>query len=314
MDYRNKINSSHNHALEWFLDNSGKVISWTGALDDGTFLFTKAKGIYKPKDSQYALSIRHAPKTHYQDDEPIFNLDGSWFYNYHQEEVPSKPPEELYTNQGLLACMRDAVPVGVAIKISEKPNVRYKILGLANVIGLNNGKFKLTSFEPKGQHHDNMEYGPYTPLINKLNEPEFIPNSSNDARTKVLREIVQRQGQKKFRDSLLKIYDEACVITGCKVKSVLEAAHITPYLGSNTNHPSNGLLLRADIHTLWDLGLIAIEPLRMQVRIDEKLKGSEYERYQNQVLKFNLHQEYYPSKAALQQQLDLFNSEKNNYG
>ncbi len=310
MSYLDKLTDSHKNALQWFAINAEKEIPWTGALDDGTFLFTKAKGIYKPKNSKYALSIRHAPKTQYKDDEPVFNPDGSWSYNYHQEEDPSKLPKELYTNQGLLACMEDQVPVGVAIKINEKPNVRYKILGLATVVSLKDGKFKLISHGPLVQHNPDWEFGPYTSELNKLNEPEFIPSSSNDARTKVLREIVQRQGQKRFRESLLKIYDKSCIVTGCKVKSVLEAAHITPYLGSDTNHPSNGLLLRADIHTLWDLGLIAIDPSSMLVKIHETLSDSEYGIYQNQALKFNLEQEERPSKAALQQQLDLFNSEK----
>lgn len=308
MSYLDKLTESHKNALEWFSINAGKELPWTGALDDGTFLFTKAKGIYKPKNIEYALSIRHAPKTQYDDDEPIFNLDGTWSYNYHQEEDPSKKPEELYTNQGLLACMRDQVPVGVAIKISEKPNIKYRILGLANVTSLKNGKFKLIGHEPQALHHATWEFGPLTPELNRLNEPEFIPNSSSDARTRVLREIVSRQGQKKFRNSLLKIYSGTCVVTGSKVKYVLEAAHITPYLGTNTNHPSNGLLLRADVHTLWDLGLIAIDPSSMQLKIDKKLKGSEYEIYSNKSLKFNLREEDHPSKSALKQQLDLFNS------
>src|ERR1700722_13744752 len=43
---------------------------------------------------------------------------------------------------------------------------------------------------------------------------------------------------------------------------VLEAAHITPYMGASTNSLLNGLLLRADIHTLFNLGLISIDPDR----------------------------------------------------
>jgi len=42
------------------------------------------------------------------------------------------------------------------------------------------------------------------------------------------------------------------------VADVLEAAHILPYLNEKRNHVSNGLLLRADVHTLFDLGLIAV--------------------------------------------------------
>ena len=41
---------------------------------------------------------------------------------------------------------------------------------------------------------------------------------------------------------------------------VLEAAHITPDHGAETNHSTNGLLLRSDVHVLFDLGLIGIDP------------------------------------------------------
>lgn len=44
----------------------------------------------------------------------------------------------------------------------------------------------------------------------------------------------------------------------CDLADVLEAAHILPYHGAHTNHVQNGLLLRPDIHTLFDRGLIAV--------------------------------------------------------
>src|SRR5271155_3471993 len=42
---------------------------------------------------------------------------------------------------------------------------------------------------------------------------------------------------------------------------LLEAAHISPYRGLQSNHPQNGLLLRADLHSLFDLGMLAVDPL-----------------------------------------------------
>lgn len=56
------------------------------------------------------------------------------------------------------------------------------------------------------------------------------------------------------------LYEGRCAITGSAVKPLLEAAHVTPYLGAYTNNLTNGILLRADIHSLWDLGLIAAHP------------------------------------------------------
>ena len=66
---------------------------------------------------------------------------------------------------------------------------------------------------------------------------------------------------------------------------MLEAAHITPYLGSLTNHVSNGLLLRTDLHTLFDCGLLAIEPKTRTVVIANALKGSSYAKIAGKVVR-----------------------------
>lgn len=61
-------------------------------------------------------------------------------------------------------------------------------------------------------------------------------------------------------------------MTGCTVLAVLEAAHIKPYLGEQDNHPENGLLLRSDIHTLFDLDLLGIAPDRLEVELHPSLR------------------------------------------
>lgn len=86
----------------------------------------------------------------------------------------------------------------------------------------------------------------------------FNPTNLEDGRKKIERMVTQRQGQPAFRNALLAAYNNRCAITGCTIDDVLEAAHISPYLGKHTNHVTNGLLLRADVHTLFDRGLIKI--------------------------------------------------------
>jgi putative restriction endonuclease len=98
-------------------------------------------------------------------------------------------------------------------------------------------------------------------------------NSMADTRASVLRSIKQRRGQKAFRDALMKRYGSRCVMTGCGLTDVLEAAHIWPYRGDDDNHPQNGLLLRADLHTLFDLDLIAIHPETFTIEIAPVLRG-----------------------------------------
>jgi hypothetical protein len=88
----------------------------------------------------------------------------------------------------------------------------------------------------------------------------FDPKNVADGRAQVLALLKRRQGQPKFRADLLKAYDGKCALSGCDFKPLLEAAHIYPYRGVETNHVTNGLLLRSDLHTLFDLGLIAVKP------------------------------------------------------
>ena len=64
------------------------------------------------------------------------------------------------------------------------------------------------------------------------------------------------------------------MVTGCEALSVLEAAHIKPYRGEDDNHPSNGLLLRSDIHTLFDLDLLGIEPESLKLEIHPKVANA----------------------------------------
>lgn len=108
---------------------------------------------------------------------------------------------------------------------------------------------------------------------------EFDPQNIVDARHKVLASVVRRQGQAKFRSALLKAYEGKCAVTGCTIEALLEAAHIVPYQGAETNAVSNGLLLRADIHTLFDLGLLWVDPDSRLVKLAEALKGSEYQNW-----------------------------------
>lgn len=104
----------------------------------------------------------------------------------------------------------------------------------------------------------------------------FDPDSVGDERERAVRAIRMRRGQAAFRAVLMAAYGRRCAISGCAVEAVLEAAHIYPYSGRLTNHVSNGLLLRSDIHTLFDCGLIGIEPASRTVTVADALNGSMY--------------------------------------
>lgn len=114
-------------------------------------------------------------------------------------------------------------------------------------------------------------------------EPVSPIESDEDARIRELRVVVMREGQGEFKQSLLEAYDRKCAMTGCSVVEILEAAHIKPYRGPDTNRTDNGLLLRADIHTLFDKGLIWIDE-HLLIQISDRLHGSEYSALSRQTL------------------------------
>jgi putative restriction endonuclease len=65
-------------------------------------------------------------------------------------------------------------------------------------------------------------------------------------------------------------------MTGSNAEAALEAAHIIPYRGKHTNHATNGLLLRGDLHTLFDLGLVAVDTATMTIVTADSLKATTY--------------------------------------
>jgi len=141
-----------------------------------------------------------------------------------------------------------------------------------------------------------------TTILSEIFADDYVPNDQ-DERSKIYKSIVQRRGQKKFRDEVRELYGNKCVITGCEILDILEAAHINPYQGEKDNHPTNGLLLRADIHTLFDLDLIGIEPNELKVHLSEEIKKDGYEVFENKVL---LTLNKTPNKEALKRRWEKF--------
>jgi putative restriction endonuclease len=139
------------------------------------------------------------------------------------------------------------------------------------------------------------------------NKGGFAPDDIEDARKRTISAIVQREGQPKFRNDLLIAYGYACAVTNCNLVEVLEAAHILPFMGILTNNIQNGLLLRSDIHTLFDKGLLAIDTNSWEVLIDPKLNGTEYEAFGNQTLRLPTAPGCWPSVEALRKHRESTN-------
>ncbi|HFK5733302.1 TPA: HNH endonuclease [Enterobacter sichuanensis] len=130
-----------------------------------------------------------------------------------------------------------------------------------------------------------------------------IPLDATDGRLAVIRQIKQRRGQRKFREKLL-VKHEKCSVTGCAIVDILEAAHITPYRNDSHNDISNGLLLRSDIHTLYDLNLFAIHPINLTIHFAPVLLESEYSAYHHK--RVNVKHKF--NNSALTERWQLFSN------
>jgi hypothetical protein len=120
-------------------------------------------------------------------------------------------------------------------------------------------------------------------------------------------EVVQRIGQPEFRAALLRVYENTCAITGCRVDEVLEAAHIQPAKRRGSHSLKNGLLLRADLHNLFDRGLVTIDR-QYRVLLDDSIRtAKEYRKLHGQrLVKIPKKANERPSKVLLEQHRRLF--------
>ena len=89
-----------------------------------------------------------------------------------------------------------------------------------------------------------------------------------------------RKGQPAFRKNLLKAYGERCAISGHGTAEVLEAVHILDHATSGINELNNGLLLRGDVHSLFDARLLDIDPETFAIVVDTSLMDTPYRELQ----------------------------------
>ena len=85
-----------------------------------------------------------------------------------------------------------------------------------------------------------------------------------------LRLAPYRLGQRSFQAVVLNAYHNRCAITGTKIRPVLEAAHIRPVTAGGEHRLDNGLLLRSDVHTLFDRGYLGVDPA-YRLRVSPRL-------------------------------------------
>jgi hypothetical protein len=114
-------------------------------------------------------------------------------------------------------------------------------------------------------------------------ESAFTYTTINDGDDRQLSARRVRRGQALLRRNLKVIYKNSCALTGTNEESVLEACHINAHAETGDNSVENGILLRSDIHILFDDGLITLDNDCMTVRVCPLVTCPDYKALNNQI-------------------------------
>jgi hypothetical protein len=103
---------------------------------------------------------------------------------------------------------------------------------------------------------------------------QLIENSQDEAeiaaeRQRRMADVWERPGQATFRRAVFEMFSAHCLISGCETLAALEAAHIIPVSCGGGDEAWNGIPLRADIHRLFDAGIITIDAQNLTVSVVE---------------------------------------------
>ncbi len=113
-----------------------------------------------------------------------------------------------------------------------------------------------------------------------------------------------RPGQLKFRRDALTIWGYRCAISGTELDTVLEAAHILPHAQAGEMRAENSIILRVDLHRLFDAGLLAIDPKTLSVTMQQSVKSA-YPELHEKVLELPKRG---PSASKFQERWNEFNA------
>jgi putative restriction endonuclease len=111
--------------------------------------------------------------------------------------------------------------------------------------------------------------------------------------------IADRVGQQAFRAQVLQAYGARCAVSGETCLEVLEAAHIQPYVNRESNDVRNGIALRADLHVLFDAGLITVD-IGYRLAVSSLLVSPTYRTFDGGSVLVPRDRDHAPSPEALE--------------
>jgi len=145
------LDEEHKTKLSWFMENKGKIKKWREIVPDYANGY---KGIYKPKGSVFALSVRMSLSDDYEDSPIVYYEDESFLiegYCFESSDA-SVNKKDHWTNKAIINNEKSIVPIGIIQQVKKKPGTLYRIHGpaLAETIA-SKEVFKFLGFSYEGQ-------------------------------------------------------------------------------------------------------------------------------------------------------------------
>ena len=208
-------------------------------------------------------------------------------------EVPQDSEMQATRRRRLRAMIKKMVQVG-AVQEAGRDYWTARSIDILQPIAEGTTLIEPEIPEPTPDEH--LEDATEKELETFANELDTLPTES---RERVLRAIAARRGQPKFRRRLLKLYQGRCALTQWDAEKALEAAHIVPWSDDGEDSPRNGMLLRADIHTLFDLHYLSVDPAEWKVYVADLIAHTRYGELQGQKVTLPLSKADWPASDHL---------------
>lgn len=311
------LRANYETAWRWFMSMSGTSGSRMlgkripGVSDD--FPISAQRGIHVPANTHVALSVTVVRDSIYSaSDQPLIHLpNGTWLleYSVHRNNTGGKTDSRW--NEGLFNCLKLGVPVGVFIQERGSKYIRY----LAYVEEYHPERGVFTLHGPVTPESESVfsEAGRFAPSVsieylsgNVLTDNSSLTEMEEDNRRYAAIQRAVREGQRSFRKQLMDAYDGRCAGTGCSVTEALQAAHIIAYRGARSNAVGNGILLRADLHLLFDSSLISINPENYELTTSKRLADTSYSCLKGRELRLPKKRDLWPNESYLLAHFDRF--------
>ena len=165
------------------------------------------------------------------------------------------------------------------------------------------------------RHHkayliDDVEYADFSEIVRQRGSP--LPDEVRfsgetdwareirEHKDQILKDLSERRlnwqkarpAQAKFRENLFDVYEGRCALSQCTVPQALEAAHVLPHNGNSLRDRSdNGILLRRDLHSMFDAMLWSIDPDSGKVRFSKNVSDRSYSAFEGKVINHHVARE-----------------------